>query len=454
MTKMGEQGETRFRLDEEVARSLARRFGTPLYVIDEAHFRSRIRRYQAALEAVHPESELVYACKANSTLAVLAIAGSEMCSFDVASEGELRAALAAGAPPERCLFHGNNKSVEELRYAMKVGVGRIVIDNFPEIDRIFELTQGRPEILGEEPERLHCPELLIRLAPAVDPITHERISTGQADTKFGFNIGNGAAARAVSIVQGLGLPLVGFHCHVGSQLLDPGAQCAGGEAVARFALDVLYSRGFWTQQINVGGGLGVRYEASDHPMEIEEYCRAVSEAISPILGEADLTPRIAHEPGRALIAESGVTLYKVGVVKTVPSPMRGQRTYVVVDGGLSDNPRPALYDARYTVEHIPGDEAEKGMREAPQRATTVSGKHCETDTLFENIMLPAEVREGDLLQVLCTGAYNSSMASNYNRFPRPATVLLRENGEAQLVQRRDDWEEMFAREVVPGDLRA
>lgn len=426
---------TRYRVSDPLARELAEVYGTPLYVIGEAHFRSRIRAYRQAFLDAYPDSELTYASKANSTLAVLAIAASEGCRIDVASEGELRAALAAGVPAGRCHLHGNNKARGEIEFAVAQGIGQIVVDNFGEIETIASIGAKT--------------DLILRLAPGVDPLTHAKISTGQADTKFGFNIADGSAERATLRCLELGLGLQGFHCHVGSQLLDPEAQRAGGELIARFAVEMKERHGFAATYLNLGGGLGVSYTDADRPMSVDRYCRLVVQSVQGALDGSGLRPTLAQEPGRSLIAESGVTLYRVGVVKTVPTRETGTRTYVCVDGGLSDNPRPALYGARYTVERVSEQEH---PTLAPDVPFTVSGKHCETDRLFEDVRLPADVQAGDLLQVLCTGAYNASMASNYNRYPRPATALVREDGSHVLVQRRDSWEEMLARETVPQGL--
>ncbi len=426
--------DSRFRLDEAGAKALANTFGTPLYVIDEGHFRSRVRRYLAAFRAVRPNGEISFASKANSTLAVLAIAHQEGCSIDVASEGELRAALTAGVPASHCHMHGNNKQRVEIEFALASGIGQIVVDNFGEIETINELSKGQ------------SPKLILRLAPGVDPVTHEKISTGQADTKFGFNISDGSAEKAVRRCLELGLDLYGFHCHVGSQLVDPEAQRAGGEFISAFAVEMKKRHGFTARCINIGGGLGVRYTDDEQPMGIEEYNRLVVDAVEKSLEDSGLDPIIAQEPGRALVAESGVTLYRVGVVKSVPAKRIGTRTYVVVDGGLSDNPRPALYSARYTIERVSPPSSDVFAE------VTISGKHCESDKLFDDVPLPSDVAVGDLLQVLSTGAYNSSMASNYNRYPRPATVLIRENGTFALVARRDSWDELFARESVPEGL--
>ena len=430
--------DTRFRLSEATALDLAKSYGTPLYVVDETHFRQRIRTYLTAFKAAYDRSEISFASKANSTLALVKIAYQEGCCIDVASEGELRVALAAGVPGNKCHLHGNNKQVEEIEFALANHIGHIVADSFEEIELLYQITS---------PSQRATTKVVLRLAPGVDPVTHAKISTGQADTKFGFNIADGSAERAARRCLELGLNLYGFHCHVGSQLLDPEAQRSGGELIARFAVEMKEQLGFSASYLNVGGGLGVAYTAGDQPMGMPEYCRLVVQAIASTLEGSGIDPILGQEPGRSLVAESGVTLYRVGVIKTVPSKALGHRTYVGVDGGLSDNPRPALYGSKYTVERV-----SSVLADGPNRSYTVSGKHCETDKLFEEVPLPADLAVGDLLQVLCTGAYNSSMASNYNRYPRPATALLREDGTHTLIQRRDSWDEMLARDILPTDL--
>lgn len=454
MLKMAESGTTApLRLDAARARELAERFGTPLYVLSESVLRDRIRHYQESFRTAYPRSEISYASKANSTLAVLAIAAQEGCAIDVASEGEFRAALAAGVRPERCHFHGNNKQPREIEFAIEQGVGQIIVDSFPEIETISRLLNVRRDDT----------RLVLRLAPGVDPKTHAKISTGQADTKFGFNIADGSAERALLRCIELDLPVIGFHCHVGSQLVDPEAQRAGGEFLAEFAVRMAAQHGFRAELLNVGGGLGVRYR-DENPMPIASYNRLVAQAVQEGIRGSGLDPILVQEPGRALVAEAGVTLYRVGVRKTVPIGGGATRTYLAVDGGLSDNPRPALYGARYQVERVaraqstPADwqyaaDGPGALNAAPPDAVFhVSGKHCETDLLFPDTQLPEDTGPGDLLQVLATGAYNSSMANNYNRYPRPATVLLRGSSDPVLVQRRETWDEMFVREHLPEDL--
>ncbi|MCH8978406.1 MAG: diaminopimelate decarboxylase, partial [Armatimonadetes bacterium] len=298
--------ESRFVLSDEQARSLVAAHGTPLYVLDEAHLRNRARQYVRAFTAAHGNSEVTYASKANSTLAVLAIVASEGCLIDVASEGELRAALRAGVPARQCHMHGNAKSLAEIKFAFEAGVGQIVVDNFPEIEVIAGVSGQTPEVL-------------LRLAPGVDPKTHLKISTGQADTKFGFNIADGSAERALLRCLELDLPVVGFHCHVGSQLLDPEAQISGGQIVAEFAKDMSAKHGFEATVLNLGGGMGIRYRDEDRPTPVETYCQKLAAGVMDELAGTGLDPTLVQEPGRWIVGESGVSLYTVGCVKTVPT---------------------------------------------------------------------------------------------------------------------------------------
>ena len=410
--------DTRFVLSDQQAQTLAKEFGTPLYVLDEKHLRERIKRFVGTWPG-----DVSFASKANTTQAVLKIAFEEGCSIDVASEGEFRIALQAGVPANSCRLHGSNKTVGELSFAIEKGIGKIIVDSREEIERLAPMSP--------------LPPLLLRVAPGVDPKTHAKISTGQADTKFGFALRD--VASALDRCLDLGLPVIGFHSHVGSQLLDSEAQVIAAETLAQLALDLKRDKGFETKFINVGGGLGVKYTDADQPMPVEEYNASVLEAFHRIL-DGRLAPEFGMEPGRAMIAESGVTLYSVGVVKTAATG----RVYVSVDGGLSDNPRPALYGSQYEVRWIGDTDTSQNVR--------ISGKHCETDMLFDNVPAPKGAKAGDLVQVLCTGAYNMVMASNYNGYPRPASVLLRPDGRASLVQRRESWEQVLSRDLLPEDL--
>jgi len=413
----------------DLSRKLATNFGTPLYVIDEDHFRNRIRDYISAAAQADSNSEITFASKANSVLAILKIAYSEGCLIDVASEGELRAALAAGVPASSCHLHGNNKSKQEIEFALSVGISQIVVDNFEEIEMLTAL-------------QATCP-LILRLAPGVLPITNEKISTGQQDTKFGFSIQDGSAEKALLKALESGLKVVGFHCHVGSQLLDPEAQISAGQRLAEFAAEMKSRHGFITEVINAGGGRAVRY-TNESPIALTEYCQQLANGVRKSLRGTGLNPKLVQEPGRSLIAESGVTIYTVGSVKEIQSPNAGIKRYVMVDGGLADNPRPAMYDAKYEVVCVSFDGRELGT----PMLVTVSGRHCESDLLFDKVLMPNDLRWGDFVIVLTTGAYSSSMASNYNRYLKPATVLLR-GKEPVVVQREESYSELLAREIMP-----
>ncbi len=420
---------------------LAREFGTPLYVMDEATIRDNCRRYKAAFDARYPRNEIYYASKAFLTSAMAAIIAQEGLSMDVASLGELYVALQAGFPAKRLALHGNNKSTEELEMAVDAGIGHIVIDNFLEIAMLAEIVRGK------EVEQ----EVLVRTAPGVDPQTHRLIRTGQADTKFGFNIADGSALRAVKQVLGTpGLRYRGIHCHIGSQLLDSETHALSAEIMARLMQTIAEETGVVTEELNIGGGLGVRYLSTHQPPSYEEFADAVTTPLKRALDEAGLPyPRLLQEPGRALVGEAGTTLYTIGSIKSVPidaavGEKGRKRTYVSIDGGMSDNPRPQLYEAVYecTIANKAGRPADTLI--------TVAGKHCETDILIWDT-LTARPETGDILAVQTTGAYNHAMASNYNRFLRPAVVLVNE-GSADLIVERERLEDLTRRERVPGRL--
>lgn len=283
---------------------------------------------------------------------------------------------------------------------------------------------------------------MLRLAPGVDPETHEAISTGQEDTKFGFNIADGSAERAVEeVLHNSTLRLIGFHCHVGSQLLDSKAHCAAGERLAKFAVSLRTDR-VDIEEINLGGGLGIRYTEEDEPEPIEVFLRNVVEATLTPFKNAKSLPRICLEPGRSLIGEVGTTLYRVGVIKRVPISADGKaRTYVIVDGGLADNPRPQLYGARYTAINA------SRAKEAHDTPFRIAGRHCETDTLIPEVKLPQSTSVGDIIAVQCTGAYNFSMSSNYNRYPRPAMIII-EGKEIRLTVKRETLDDLFRNEMI------
>ena len=410
---------------------LAVTFGTPLYVLDEATLRSTCRAYRDSLERFYPGPSLaLYASKANSSLAISALVASEGLGLDAVSAGELLTALQGGVPPERIVLHGNNKSEQELELALTHGV-TVVLDNWHDLAILSRLAPGRPG-----PVRL-----MVRFTPGIECHTHDYIRTGHLDSKFGFDpdqlepVLRHLAGCAWAHVDGL-------HAHIGSQIfeLDPHRDLA---AVMADALALARSLGHPCSDLNVGGGLGIRYVASDDPPTIQEWVRCVAEAVATACHERNLIlPRLLCEPGRSLVATAGLTLYKLGSRKEIP----GLRTYVSVDGGMSDNPRPITYQSRYTAVL-----AERPLADSAG-LVTVAGKHCESgDVLLHDLALP-QTESGQVLAVFATGAYNASMGSNYNRIPRPAAVLVN-NGEAELVQRREQPEDLLRYDVVPSRLR-
>jgi len=412
---------------------LAEEFGTPLYIMDEQAIRRNARDYLAAFRARYPQVEVSFAGKAFLCAGICKLVEQEGLNLDVASGGELYTALHAGFPRERISLHGNNKSVEELQMALDARIGHIVIDNFTEIERLQELAAGL-----REPQ-----DVLIRVAPGIDPHTHKRISTGQVDTKFGFDIGSGAAMTAISRVrENAGLRLRGIHCHVGSQLHDTECHEASVAIMVDLLAQVKREFGVEFPELNIGGGLGIRYLRGHQPPSLDAFADAVVGVLTRKLDEAGLAyPTLLQEPGRFLVGEAGITLYTVGAIKQIP----GVRTYISVDGGLSDNPRPAMYEAKY--EAIIANKADQPHNQV----VTVAGKHCETDILIWDTPL-ADPQPGDLLAVQSTGAYNFAMASNYNRFRRPPVVLVNE-GQADLLVRRETLDDMIARDVIPERFR-
>jgi len=416
---------------------LAAEFGTPLYVMDEADIRARCRAYRSSFASEYGDSAIAYASKAFVVTAMCRIIDQEGLWLDVASAGELFTAKRAGFPMERVIFHGNFKSPEELEMAVECGVAYVVPDCLTELELLSVIAQD----VGIRQS------ILLRCNPGVDPRTHRLISTGQEDSKFGFNIKDGSAMEAVRKALSLpGLNLVGVHCHLGSQLLDPTPYVEAAGVMAAFIRRIADETGCVVEVLDMGGGAGVRYVEEHHPPSIAQFAKTVCEAVIAATAEAGVAkPRLMVEPGRSIVGEAGTTLYSVGPIKEVSiAGPPGKRTYLAVDGGLSDNPRPVMYDAVYSalIANKAGD--------APVREYRVSGKHCETDTLISSVMLP-EACTGDVLAVQTTGAYNQVMASNYNRLTRPPVVLVNE-GRADLIVRRETLEDLLARDIVPERL--
>jgi diaminopimelate decarboxylase len=401
---------------------LAEELGTPLFVYDEAHLRTRCREAVAAWG-----DGVAYATKAFLCKAVARLVHEEGMCLDVSTLGELQVVLAAGVPPSRVVLHGNNKSEEELAAALDVGVGRIVVDSFDEIGRLGRLTDdpARLASVGAVGPRQR-PKVLVRVTPGVEVHTHEFVRTGQEDTKFGFSISSGAASKAVAALELLpGVELVGIHAHIGSQVLDVGHFEEAARVVGEFAAPLQLP------ELVVGGGLGVAYTNDEVAPTQQEWADATRHACA----RAGMDPetRITAEPGRSIVASAAITLYRVGTIKDLP----GIRTYVAVDGGMSDNPRPVLYGSGYEA-FLP-----RKADAARPKVVRVVGKHCETgDVLVDDAHVPADLAVGDVLATPVTGAYGYSMASNYNKVPRPPIVFVRD-GVATVVVRRETVEDLL-----------
>ena len=389
---------------------LAGRFGTPLIVYDEDHVRARCREARA----VFGDGGVVYAAKAFLCRAMARLVAEEGLHLDVSTGGELHVALAAGFPPERLVLHGNNKSLEELAAAVDGGVGRIVVDGFDELDSLDALAA----------ERGRRPAVLLRITPGVEAHTHVYLTTGTDDSKFGFTVSSGAAAEAVARARAAGsLDLVGIHAHIGSQVFRLDSFRRAVAVVAGFANPL------GLPELSVGGGLGVAYVTGEEAPSITAW----GEAVRGAAAGAGVTARLSVEPGRAIVASAAVALYTVGAVKDLP----GIRTYVAVDGGMSDNPRPVLYGSGYEV-FLP----RAATAERP-RAVRVVGKHCESgDVLVADGRVPQDLAPGDVLAIPVAGAYGYSMASNYNKVPRPAVIFVRD-GEARPVIRRETHDDLL-----------
>ncbi|MCY4629747.1 MAG: diaminopimelate decarboxylase [bacterium] len=389
---------------------LAGRFGTPLIVYDEDHLRARCRE----ATAVFGDGGVVYAAKAFLCRAMVELVHTEGLCLDVSTGGELHVALAAGFPPERLVLHGNNKSPDELAAAVEAGVGRIVVDSLDELDRLDALAA----------ERGCRPAVLLRITPGVEAHTHVYLTTGRDDSKFGFTVSSGAATAAVERARSAAsVDLRGIHAHIGSQVFRLDSFAGAVAVVAGFANPL------GLDELSVGGGLGVAYVTGEEAPPIAAWGETVLDAAAA----AGVTARLSVEPGRAITASAAIALYTVGTVKELP----GIRTYVAVDGGMSDNPRPVLYGSGYEA-FLPRAAA----AERP-RAVSVVGKHCESgDILVADGRVPQDLAVGDVLGVPVAGAYGYAMASNYNKVPRPAVVFVR-NGEARPVIRRETYDDLL-----------
>ena len=409
--------------------TLAKQHGTPLYVMDEDMIRESCRGYNDVLRDEYAGKGLIcYASKAFSCKEIYRIVDSEGLGADCISDGEMYTALSAGMPAEKIVLHGNSKTDTELRMAVEKGIGRIVCDNLSELARLNA-------IAGEMGRQ---PKVLLRVKPGIDAHTHEFVQTGKIDSKFGFALETGEALAAVEAASAYeNLNLAGLHCYIGSQIFDTEPFAEAGRVMVRFMAQIRTELGLTLPELNLGGGPGIRYTEEDDPKPFGEIVRAILGAVKATCAECSFPePFVLFEPGRSIVGGAGLTLYTVMAKKTIPNI----RTYVLVDGGMCDNPRYALYQSRY--EALIANRADQPRSET----VTVGGKCCESGDLIGEHMPLQPAEDGDILAVLATGAYNYSMAMNYNRNPRAEVVMVK-NGEARTVVRRESYEDLVRNDL-------
>mgnify|MGYP004621668399 CR=1 FL=1 len=410
---------------------LAAQYGTPLYLLDEDYIRRQCRVYQNAFKKhFGPGSRPLYASKANAFKRIYEIMTEEGMGIDVVSPGEIYTAMQAHYDLSRAYFHGNNKTDEDIAYAMDCGVGYFVADNREEVAAIE----------AEAARRGIRQRVLLRLTPGIDPHTYEAIATGKVDSKFGSAIETGQAEEITCFtLQQPHIQLLGFHCHLGSQVFGEDVFERAADIMLHFIADMEARHGYKAQQLDLGGGYGVRYVESDPQLDVDTQVGQVAAVIKDVCARLHMDmPEIHMEPGRSIVGEAGMTLYTCGTVKRIP----GYKNYVSIDGGMSDNPRYALYRAAYTCL------AAGRMDESCGMTASVVGRCCESgDIIQENVPLPASVCRGDIIAVCSTGAYNYSMASNYNRLPRPPIVMLRGGSESYVAVRRESFADMCRNEL-------
>ena len=404
--------------------ALAKEFGTPAYLLDENVIRAQCRIYRDAAKRYFGEDALpLYASKALCFTGVYRIAAEEGLGVDCVSGGELYTARRAGFPAERIYFHGNNKTDNDLEDALDMGVGTIVVDNRDELDALDRLAARRKKVQ----------RILLRITPGIDPHTHKAISTGSVDSKFGSAIETGQAMEIVrAALLKKNVRLVGLHCHIGSQIFDVQPFADAADIMVCFIADIRQKLGYEIDELNLGGGLGVPYTEYDRRIDYADAIRQIGEIVTGYCREHGIKlPKVILEPGRSLVAAAGVTLYTVGSVKEIP----GFKNYISVDGGMPDNPRYALYQSQYTA--LIANRA----KEPRDYRATIAGRCCESGDLIGENMEIQHAKRGDILAVLVTGAYNYSMASNYNRIPRPPVILIRD-GKASVAVRRETYEDL------------
>ncbi len=405
---------------------LANQYGTPLYVLDENKIRANCSKFRDMLDKYYKGNALcLYASKALCCKELCKIAAEENIGIDVVSGGEIFTAHSAGFPMEKVYFHGNNKTAEEIELALQTGVGYFIVDNLTELKLLSSICEKEHKTANA----------LLRIKPGIDAHTHDYVRTGQIDSKFGFALETGEAYNAA--IEASNTPfitLVGLHCHIASQVFEVTPFVEAAQVMMNFILKLNKEQGIVIHQLDLGGGFGVRYTENDDEVSYDDFMNPVSAVINDICSANGLKiPKILIEPGRSVVADAGITLYTVGNVKDIPDI----RTYVSVDGGMGDNPRYILYQADYTLECANKADKPKNM------IVTVAGKCCESGDLIQENVAVQQLEAGDILAVLNTGAYNYSMASNYNRIPRPAVVMIK-NGESRLVVRRETWQDVIS----------
>ena len=408
---------------------IAKKFGTPVIVYDENEIRKNCRAFVSSIEDNYGGNGLVlYASKAFSCKEMYRLVNSENMGVDVVSGGELYTALSTGFPAEKIYFHGNNKKYDEIEYAVDSGVGRIVVDNLTELETLNKIACEKGKKVG----------IMFRIKPGIDAHTHNFIRTGQIDSKFGLALETGEAMQGVKEALKMEhIELKGLHCHIGSQIFDIDPFELAAQVMLKFMKDIKDETGVVLSELNLGGGFGIKYLVDDKPQPYTEYMRRVAKTVKASAEEYGLpVPFILIEPGRSVVGAAAVTLYTVGAVKHIPDV----RTYVSIDGGMGDNPRYILYQSSYKVV------CANKMNEEKTLTATVAGKCCESgDLIQENVKLP-QVEPGDTLAVLSTGAYNYSMASNYNRIPRPPVVMVKD-GEARLIIKGESYEDLVRNDI-------
>lgn len=410
------------------ASDLAKAYGTPLYVMDEQLLLDKCRGYIRGFKVKENNNRVAFAGKAFLTLEMCKLINEEGLYLDVVSGGELYTAYKANFPMEKIYFHGNNKTLEEIEFGIKLGVGRFIVDNIEEIIKINEIAESYDK----------KQDIYLRLTPGIEAHTHDYIKTGQIDSKFGFApVGNIIMDAVKKSLELDNINLVGLHCHIGSQIFETEPFKDAAEVMLNYIYDIKQETGHYIDELDLGGGFGIYYSEGDKPKKIEEYCNVILDSVEKKCEALGIKkPILIIEPGRSVVANAGITLYTVGTIKDIP----GVRKYLSVDGGMTDNIRPALYGAKY--EALIANKASEPMTDK----VTIAGKCCESgDILIQDIQIQ-KAKSGDILAILSTGAYGFSMASGYNKITRPAVVFVR-NGEARLVVKRQSYEDLIKEEV-------